>query len=199
MTCVVGLAVNSNVWIGADSQAGDGGDWPRTQRSDSKVFILDQYSMDLRMLIGFTWSWRFGQLLRYGFELPPHPDGMATHEYLCTLFVDAVRARLREGGYAKIESNREDGGHCLIGYCGQIWTLYADYQIEGHGVSLDAITGDDVQYYAVGSGMKYACGALYATPGICPRDRVLDAIRAAAHFDRSVGGPFTIECLEFDA
>ncbi|XVV11230.1 hypothetical protein ACQP2X_41330 [Actinoplanes sp. CA-131856] len=57
MTCIVGITDGTTVTIGGDSAGSDG--WHVAVRSDSKVFQVGPY------LMGFTTSYRMGQLLRY--------------------------------------------------------------------------------------------------------------------------------------
>ena len=61
MTCIVGLVHEGVVYIGGDS-AGVGG-MSLTVRADEKVFQNGEF------LMGFTTSFRMGQLLRYSLKL----------------------------------------------------------------------------------------------------------------------------------
>ena len=82
MTCIVGLLHDNSVYIGGDS-AGVA-DYSLTVRADEKVFVNDGFIM------GFTKSFRMGQLLRYCFKPPPyHPDS-DLDEYMVKDFVNAV-------------------------------------------------------------------------------------------------------------
>jgi ATP-dependent protease HslVU (ClpYQ) peptidase subunit len=64
MTCIVGVNHNGNIYIGGDS-AGVAG-LQLQIRSDEKVFLTGDFIM------GFTTSFRMGQLLRYAFSPPEH-------------------------------------------------------------------------------------------------------------------------------
>ena len=66
-----------------------------TIRKDPKVFKVGNF------LIGYTSSFRMGQILRFNFNplkyVPEiHND---EYEYMCTDFIDEVRVCFREGGY----------------------------------------------------------------------------------------------------
>jgi hypothetical protein len=50
-------------------------------------------------------------------------------------------------------------------------------------------------FRACGCGEAYAIGAMYATPGMAPRDRVALALRAAEENSAGVRGPFVIESI----
>ena len=97
MTAIVGLVHERAVHLGGDS-AGVAG-WSLTVRADSKVFTNGPYVM------GFTTSFRMGQLLRYALQAP-HPEG-DLERFMATTFIDAVRRCLKDGGWAKKDSERE--------------------------------------------------------------------------------------------
>ena len=83
MTCIVGYQHKGKVWIGGDS-AGVGG-LSLTVRADRKVFQNKQFIM------GFTTSFRMGQLLQYRFKPPSISKGENIETYMCTKFIDGVR------------------------------------------------------------------------------------------------------------
>lgn len=178
MTCIVGLVDECKVYIGADS-AGVAG-WQLTIRKDQKVFRNGDF------LIGFTSSFRMGQLLRYSLTLPACEDANGIERYMATTFVNAVRECLKAGGYAAKNSEREEGGNFLVGYKGRLFSIEADYQV---GESLAG-------YDAVGCGSDVAKGSLFATPKYGPVARVKTALEAAEQWNNGVRGPFVVEVLE---
>lgn len=180
MTCIVGLIHNGTVYMGGDS-AGVGG-YDLTIRKDEKVFENGEF------LIGFTSSFRMGQLLRYKFKPPYHIPDMPTEEYMATLFVDAVRSCLKEGGYAKTQEGEESGGTFLVGYRGRLFSIQDDFQI---GESMHG-------YDAVGCGRNIALGCLYANGSMRPKDRVYQALQAAECFSAGVRKPFVIKNIGGD-
>ncbi len=101
---------------------------------------------------------------------------------MVTTFIDAVRACLKHGGWARKDSEREEGGTFLVGVRGQLFAVYDDYQV---GKAADG-------FAAVGSGSQIALGALYATAGtgMKPKKRVEVALHAAERFSAGVRGPF---------
>lgn len=177
MTCICGVASKGEVFIGGDSAALTG--WAMTVRSDPKVFINGPF------LIGFTSSFRMGQLLRFSFKPPIHHAGVSIDEYMVTSVVDAVRECLKEGGYSTKQNERESGGRFLIGYRGRLFEVTEDYQV---GEALDGLA-------AVGCGDQVACGALYALRDLEPMERIRRALEAAERFSAGVRGPFTVERL----
>lgn len=190
MTCIVGLEHEGKVYVGGDS-AGVGG-YSLTIRTDSKVFTKPGFAEDyspVPWVMGFTTSFRMGQLLRYSLDLPFLPKDPDTdlEEFMVTEFVEAMRTALRDGGWLKKNSEREQGGTFLVGVRGQLFTIDSDLQV---GRSADG-------YASVGCGEDLALGALYATkePPIFGDDveaRVELALAAAAHHSAGVAGPFLV-------
>ncbi|MEV6791284.1 hypothetical protein AB0M87_04625 [Streptomyces sp. NPDC051320] len=173
MTAIVGLAQDGRVYLGGDS-AGVAG-YSLTVRTDAKVFTNGLYAM------GFTTSFRMGQLLRYAFQ-PPRPKGDLSR-FMVTTFVDALRTCLKDGGWAKKNADQEEAGTFLVGVHGQLFTIHDDYQV--------AEPAD--LYAAVGCGHELATGALFATAGtdMKPRRRIRVALEAAEHASAGVRGPFS--------
>lgn len=179
MTCIVGYVENGTVFIGGDSAGVAGLDI--TIRQDTKVFKVGEF------LIGYTSSFRMGQLLRFNLKLPEHrEDKKDVYEYMCTDFIDAVRKCLKDGGYARKNNEEERGGVFLVGYKGRLFQIEGDYQV---GESL-------VNYNAAGCGDSYAKGALYATRenshDVDSKEKVLIALNAAAEHSAGVAAPFSV-------
>ena len=79
-------------------------------------------------MFGFTTSFRMGQLIRYALE-PPEPEG-ELDRFMSTAFVDAVRACLKDGGWARRDNEREEGGTFLVGVQGRLFAVHDDYQVD---------------------------------------------------------------------
>lgn len=178
MTCIVGIEYDGGVLIGGDS-AGTAG-CSQTIRADEKVFTNGPYVM------GFTSSFRMGQLLRYSLNAPV--PGTDDHEdldrFIATVFIEAVRDTLKSGGFAVIDKGQEEGGTFLMGLAGRLYMIDNDYQF---GRSVDG-------YAAVGCGDDIALGSLHTTAqyDIDPLERVQLALEAATALNGGVAGPFTI-------
>jgi hypothetical protein len=176
MTCVVAVVDQTGrITMGADS-GGFGDDWSVVVRADPKVFRKDD------MLIGYTSSYRMGQLLRFKLDIPPVRTGKDPYEFMCTDFVDAVRGCFEDGGYMKKESEREVGGTFLVGWKGTVYTVESDYQV---GIAHDV-------YAAVGIGSPYALGSLFRSYFDDPIHPVEVALACAEHHCAGVRGPYTI-------
>src|SRR4051812_40219218 len=108
MTCIVGLAHEGKVFIGGDS-AGVAR-YDLMVRADRKVFRNGDFIM------GFTTSFRMGQLLAVKFKPPRyHPDEDVWH-FMVDSFVEDARGCLASGGFAKKDNNVESGGTFLVGF-----------------------------------------------------------------------------------
>jgi len=175
MTCIIGLVDNGKVYIGGDSAGVSG--YSLTVRADEKVFTKGEFVM------GFTSSFRMGQLLRFKLDIPYHRPEIETYEYMVTEFVEAVRKCLKDGGFARSQNGEELGGTFLVGYRGQLFKVEDDFQVGRATFDFDA----------VGCGEDIAKGHLYATMGSKdPEMRVLEALRAAECFSAGVRGPFKV-------
>lgn len=179
MTVIVGVEKDGEVWIGGDSAGVS--NWTVMPRADSKVFRVGEF------LYGIAGSFRGGNVLRYGFTPPARLEGEDTLVYLNTRFVDGLRAALAAAGAKGTENGVDmtDSLSFLLGYRGRLYEIGADFQVGFNGGG----------YAATGSGWAVALGALHATSGLAPEDRVLAALRAAEAHNIGVRGPFTIERL----
>jgi len=166
--------------MGGDSAAVSGGNIQRTRLS--KVFLADE-----RFLIGYTSSFRMGQILQHKLrvqkQLRHGPYKQSDEEFMSTVFIDAVRSCMKDGGYTKIEYSVESGGTFLVGYNGRLYEVSEDFHVNTF------IDG----YSAIGAGWQYALGSIY-TSSITdsPRDIIQVALEAAEEFSTSVCGPFKI-------
>jgi ATP-dependent protease HslVU (ClpYQ) peptidase subunit len=176
MTCIVGLVDEGNVYIGGDS-AGVAG-LALTIRKDEKVFGNGPFIM------GGTTSFRMLQLLRYKFSPPAqtvHQDDM---EYMVTSFIDSARKCFAENGFG--DKDATEGGNFLVGYKGKLYTIERDYQV---GIVANV-------FDAVGCGSDLALGAMFASEGLTPEERINIALEAASTFSAGVAPPFVILKLE---
>lgn len=176
MTVIVGLVHKGRVRLAGDSAGVSG--YSLTVRRDPKVFTRGRYAM------GFTSSFRMGQLLHYAGELPEPPKRPGElNAFMVTTFVDALRTVLKDGGWARKDSEQEQAGQLLVGVAGRLFFIDSDYQV-GEAAA---------PYTAVGCGVDLALGALHATStlDLKPRRRLAMALVAAEHHSAGVSGPFT--------
>jgi len=178
MTCIIGCEDRNtgSVFIGADSAGVSG--YLMTRTALEKVFRLDKF------LIGYTSSFRMGQLLQYRLDVPTQKEGVGDLKYMATAFVNAVRVCLKTGGYTRVENNREEGGSFLVGYKGHLYGVDRDFQVNR--------TRDGVD--AAGAGREIALGAMRALENLVPMSgtRIFHALEAAEYYSTVVTAPFTV-------
>lgn len=177
MTCVIGVVHDERVYIGVDSASVQG--WVRRTTNLRKVFRRGPF------LIGYTTSFRMGQLLEHHLEVPRQQDGEADMTYMVTKFVENARALLKDKGFSKIESNAETGGQFLVGYRGKLYSIQNDFQVGEMSDGLDAI----------GSGGDFALGAMKALEDLPPKRRIKKALQIAEHFNMGVCAPFHVRTI----
>lgn len=170
MTCIIGLESKGMVYIGGDSAGVSG--LSVTVRADEKVFVTGDFIM------GYTTSFRMGQLLRYKFEPPVHPNDMDDMKFLVTHFVDSVRKCFQDNGYG----SKDNGGTFLVGYRGKLYCIQSDFQV----------AKPSLPYDAVGCGADLAMGAMFANDKLKPKDRIEKSLLAASTFNAGVVAPFLV-------
>lgn len=180
VTCIIGYHTDDGIWLGADS-AGSDEYGSQTIRADTKIY------QNGPMLIGACGSYRMSQLLRY-MEIPKHPEGMPTFEYMVRIFVEACRKTLKKGGYTHVKNNEEIGGTWVVGYDNALFEIGDDFQV---GMS----TKD---YVCIGSGEEYAYGAMGVLHDIeeDPVKAIKRALKIAAQHNAFVAAPFLVRKLQ---
>jgi hypothetical protein len=172
MTCIVGLLDKGNIYMGGDSAGVSG--LSVSVRADEKVFVNGPFVM------GFTTSFRMGQLLRYKFDPPKQTVGTSDMKYMVNDFIDSIRKCFEANGYG--DGKNSSGGSFLVGYNGVLYVVHNDFQ-----VGIPALP-----YDAVGCGEDIALGAMYASQGKKPEERIKLALEAASTFSGGVLPPFVL-------
>jgi ATP-dependent protease HslVU (ClpYQ) peptidase subunit len=170
MTCIVGLVDKGTVYIGGDSAGVSG--LSVSVRADEKVFVNGPFIM------GFTTSFRMGQLLRYKLDPPKQTVSMDDMKYMVTDFIDSVAKCFADNGYG----SKGHGGTFLVGYNSKLYMIDSDFQV---GIPT-------LPYHAVGCGADLALGAMHATKNKKPEDRIVAALEAASTHSGGVTPPFVI-------
>jgi ATP-dependent protease HslVU (ClpYQ) peptidase subunit len=164
MTCLVGLIDNDRVFIGGDSAA-VAGDAVET-RLNRKVFRNGDY------VIGFTGSFRVGQLLQYA--TLPDVEGDAMEHIVNEIVPLLTRMAGKETDEILI-------GVTANGKAGRLFKVSSDYSVAEYDT-----------YTAAGQGEPYALGRLHGSLG-APEQRVVAALAAAEAHCGAVRAPFHIE------
>lgn len=182
MTCIVGIkdGKTGEIYLGGDSAAVYG-DYIRT-RSDPKVFRIGEY------LLGFTSSFRMGQILRHWTKIPTFKKGSDPDAHIIQIIDEVFMGVMQKHKFAEEDKKALKGGTFLIGWKYHLYLIESDFQY--------GRTHDD--YMVCGSGTYTASGSLHATglSRMAPRKRVRRALEAASHHDWAIRAPFTILSTE---
>lgn len=175
MTCIAAIIDNKGVGhIACDSLGSD--------LLSKRVFTTPKIFVVGDMLIGFTGSYRIGQLLQYRLQLPTARMGQELDEWLHVDFIDSVREILLQNGAMQVDNSVElADSKFLVVVAGRVFTIQEDLSL------LESVD----PFEAVGSGEMYARATMNALVQhkVTKPERVLtEAIEAAAKYVPSVGG-----------
>jgi len=180
MTCIVALVHENKVYMGGDAAGSDGTVLQLV--SHPKVFKLGEF------LIGYTSSFRMGQLLEFNLEVPASAE-LDDLRYMVRTFIPAVRKCLADGGFSKKNNEQEEGGTFIVGYRGKIYEVGSNY----HCLLLQD------KYLACGSGYTFALASIETyisqVDGWEPVKAIEEALRVAAKFNPDVRPTFTVLSL----
>ena len=200
MTCICAITDGTTVHMGGDAAASN--TFSVETRVQPKVFgkdytlVSDGVVTTGTMLVGYTESFRMGQILEHSLSVPKMDLDSITGDaldhkimnYMVNTFVPSVIQCFKTNSW---ERNDEDGpvvgGDFLVGFQGRLFYVGSDFQV---GQSLR-------NYAAVGSGEDIARGAMYALkehgPARINNQKVLEAaLEAAAEMTPYVRPPFTV-------
>lgn len=175
MTCIVAVEHDGTVYMGSD----------RAGSSSWSIGIVDapKTFRNGPLLIGYTTSFRMGQILQYGLTVPSHTLDWDVDRWVAIDLMGAVREAFEEHHWNKDNSGVAEGGSFLVAVEGRAYEVQTDYS------AIRNVAGE----YATGSGEDFARGSLCSTRGWDdPEARVLAALEAAAECSPSVAGPFDV-------
>jgi ATP-dependent protease HslVU (ClpYQ) peptidase subunit len=177
MTCIVGVKEGDRLWIGGDSAAASADGEICSVAIPKKVFAVGEY------LVGFTISWRAGQVLNHQVEWPSPPAEYDLEEFLVCEVVPRLQQAL-SGEDLQIPPEFDRAWQFMIGLRGELATIAVDFSV---GVPR-------TPYLSIGSGRHNAYGALHALAdsGLGGEEKTRKALEAAACFTRNVRPPFVI-------
>jgi len=177
VTAVVGVEHAGGVVMGADSISVDPGYYRTRDRTTRKLFRRGAY------LIGYTSSFRVGDLLRFQVPWPAPRPGVgvdALYEHLVVKVIPGIRETLKNGGALTTKDGSDAAGGFLLAVSGRLFRVDIDLHVGRyeHG------------FATCGAGEDVANGALHATVGMSPKTRVQRALAAAEACCIRVRGPF---------
>jgi ATP-dependent protease HslVU (ClpYQ) peptidase subunit len=180
VTVIAGIAKGGRVWIGSDSVASND-HYMAWNLAEPKAFKSGPF------LIGLAGSPRVKQLIKYKLNLKDDPRQSDALEFMCTEFIDRLRAVLGDNG-SKASKDNIDGvagfSWIMVGFRGRLFVIMSDFQVMERRVCYDAI----------GCGGDYALGSLYESSSskLSPKQRIEAALKCAETLSAGVRGPFTI-------
>jgi len=180
MTCIAGFIKNGTTYIGGDSLGSNG--YTGSVYKNKKVFHIDN---NKNIIVGYTSSFRMGQLLQYSSglfdELTILKNDM-NEKYMVNKFVPNLQKLFSGGGFEEVKSGAKVGGTFLIGIKDRLYEVQNDYSV------LESAIG----YTACGSGEDFAKSSLYMSDGmdITPAERMRMALKTASKFAVGVAPPF---------
>jgi ATP-dependent protease HslVU (ClpYQ) peptidase subunit len=178
MTCIVAVAQGGKVYMGCDSAAYDSDSTTHFIKSGPKIFTVDDY------LIGYSNSFRAGQILQYDF-VPPIPDPENLMRTMVTDFVSSIYSAYEKNKFV-LDEEKGEFADLIIGVHGKLFTIESDMQVQEYTDN----------YVAIGSGYQFALGSLYTTKKVkSPTDRIQKALEAASEYTGSVKPPFYHESI----
>jgi ATP-dependent protease HslVU (ClpYQ) peptidase subunit len=180
MTCIIGLVGKDRVYVGADSASVNTTALVIRATKVPKVFKRGPF------LIGYTSSFRMGQLLEHWLEVPAQTIKQSGQEYMVKEFVESVRKLFKEKGFGEVDSNVESGGSFIVGYNGCVYAIQDDFQVSEFSDGFDS----------VGCGSRFALGAMSALGDLEPMRRIKKSLAIAAKFSAGVCPPFRVQSMK---
>lgn len=192
MTTIIGVQGEGWCVIGWDSRisnTSDDGESETHVLSDSQKKVVQNGPW----LVGAAGDLRAINILSHNFAPPvPRPTlvGAALDKFVSTDFIPSLREVMERSGYAPI--HKEYPGKCefeselMVAVNGRIYGVDGDYSWISESSGL----------YSIGSGSRYALGALTATGWgrsvLTARNSILKALSVASRFDPGTGAPFHV-------
>lgn len=186
MTIIIGVVENGAAWIASDS-AVSLGDQVLTSLHP-KYFEIPIGKQKRPLLIGVAGNLRIAQLIE-GVEMPH--EGDEPRQFALKL-AEAIRGHIRERGAAVDEQGEQYGDFQMLAiWEGRIFAIYGDF----------SVLEPDTKIVAIGSGQTAARGALYALrdTDLDTRERITEALGAAAHCDTHCAAPYYIHTVRYKA
>ena len=178
MTCIVGYVHNDKVTLAGD-QLGSNGYSKENHEKLTKVFKVGEF------LIGYTTSFRMGQILQYSWTPPTLYHGQNEDVYIYNDVVRSLSSVFEANKYGEKKGAEESTGVFLMGWRGRLFTVQSNLSILEHD-----------KFAACGCGEEYAKGAIYTMIEMGhlsenPVELLTEAIKTASYFSCGVGNTVT--------
>jgi hypothetical protein len=165
MTCIVGVVENKRAYISSDSGA---------ISNISRLTNVEKVFKVSNLVIGYTTSFRMGQLLKYSIVYPEIKNAEQFNiEFVINEIIPKIRECFKVNGFLSINNSVEEGGEFLISSFGKIFCIESDFQVQEFN---DGI-------YTCGSGGNIALAVMKALKEIDPVFKILRAIEIVSEID----------------
>ena len=173
MSCIIAIAEEDAIYIGADGQA-------TSENGEIRPIFCNKLIVNGDYVFGYTGSIRSGQILKSTIFDPPD-DINLLGEYIRMLYKES-------GLVIQGDSGDQCSSNLIIIHKGKIYEMLIDFQINE----------PFYDFLAVGSGSNYAFGSLHSCSniGLTAEERILLALDAAIEFDGMCGYPIFIRKFE---
>lgn len=143
MTTIVAMIKDNKVYMGADHLGSDG--FVKTEFvKNNKLFKNGDF------MIGYTTSYRMGQILEYSWAPPVRKENITDDQYFYKDVLDSIRQCFKDNDYGDKNGPDYQAGNFLVGWKGRIFEVQNAHALE------------HVKFASVGSGSYHALGALLA-------------------------------------
>lgn len=133
-------------------------------------------------LIGYTTSWRMGQILHHALRTTNVPKRGDILDHLVNKFVPNLQRTLQKSWWLRNDSGVGSGGNFLVAYRDRLFEFQSDF----------SVLEDAHEFDSVGCGHGVAKGALFALQSstMNPQKKLETALQAACEFSAFVRPPF---------
>lgn len=143
MTCIIATIHDSKVHMIGDCMGSDGF-IKNIYTKNPKVFPVGDF------IIGYTTSFRMGQLLQYSWTPPIRRDDCIDDDkYLYKDVIDSIKKCFEDGGFGNKEKQEFEAGNFLVGWHGRLFEMQPN-------MSLMEVE----EFASVGCGSYHAIAAL---------------------------------------
>jgi len=184
MTAIVGYIDKAGDINLAGDTGGMSQSYSFTNIAGSKVFRNGPY------LMGYTTSFRMGQVLEHSFTPPiPTIGSPCDMKFMVNQFVRKLRQTFKDTGIASKDKEVEGGGIFLVGHRMNPTKRGVLYRIQEDYALIECV----YPYDACGCGSELIMGSMFGTDLIIDdtETKLHTALKAAAEFSGGVRGPFT--------
>lgn len=186
MTCIIGLKTSDKIYIAGDSAAIDDYTFS-VVRNDEKVYIKKTSNYDL--LLGFAGNYRYGQLLKYKWEVPKYDESEDFQEYLHTYFIDSIYELMNDNFLDGKNGQNSELGNAIIGFNNTMIMIHDDLHIEQINTNFSDCT-------AIGGGAEVAYGAMESLKNVSPIKRLNRSLEIVhKYLPAAVRPPFIIKSI----